>query len=271
MSTDKYAHHRRVWWAFLPERCIYDLSWKASMQIAYRLGQLSQIYPEQKWEPVWTQYGRTDITRQGLSEVFQQESSRPDDTLIMLDIDHDHPVAVAKRLAAHDLPVVVPLMFRRGEPYDACAFRRGPDNELHHLRSFDPGVFEMNWVGSGAIAIQRWVFDKLAAAGHKWFFKYEYFDDPQRAPSEDLYFSKICEAAGIKMYVDTTFETRHISLGTIGQDTHEAYVADHPEEYAHPLTIRSEQHGDPSETQKAVQQNEQGGKQYDFARNGGST
>lgn len=234
-EAERFAHNRRVWWGVLLERCNYDMSTQAVMNFAYRMGQRSMRYPQQLWQPIMSEYKRTDIHRQGFAEVFMTLSDRPDDTLVLLDIDHNHPVTTGMRLVAHDVPVVVPLMFRRGEPYDACALRRFPDGELRHLRSFQPGLHRMDAVGSGAIAIQRQVFERLMAAGHEWFFKYEYLTKPNRAPSEDLYFSKICEEAGIEMYVDTEFETPHITLGLIGRDTHEQWVTEHPE-YGDPVS-----------------------------------
>jgi len=212
---------KNVWWCVLPERCVYDLSLVAAMKVAYRMGKLG-------YRPVWAQYGRTDVTRQGLALAFMEASANPTDTLVMLDIDHDHPAAVVQRIVAHDVPVVVPLMFRRGEPYQACAFRAGPDGVLHHLATFPPGLHRMDGVGAGVIAIQRQVFERLRAAGHQWFFRYEYGPNLE-APSEDMYFSKICGEAGIEMYVDTTIETPHIALGLIDQQTHDDYMADNPD------------------------------------------
>ena len=194
------------------------------MKVAYRMGQLG-------WTPLWAEYGRTDVTRQGLALAFLEHSANPNDTLVMLDVDHEHPREVLERLAAHDVPVAAALNFRRGEPYQACAFRRSGVGDLHHLASFPPGLHRMDALGTGAIAIQRRVFERLQALGHVWFFKYEYGSptDPLASPSEDMYFSKICEEAGIEMFVDTTIVSPHITLGLIDQDTHEAYMADHPD------------------------------------------
>lgn len=222
---------KRVWWAMLPERCVYDVALNVAIKLAQRATKLgyTAILPE---------YGRTDVTRQSLCMAFLQASASPTDTLIMLDIDHDHPVDLLERLVAHDKPIVAPLMFRRGAPYEACAFRRGEDGGLHHLANFPPGLHRVQAVGSGALAIQRQALMKLASEGHKWFFKYEY-DTPQPmgAPSEDLYFSKICEAEGVEMYVDTTIQTPHITLGYIDRDTHEGYMRDNPEALGGFITI----------------------------------
>ena len=157
----------------------------------------------------------------------------------MLDVDHDHPPEMMERLVAHDVPIVTPLMFRRGEPFQACAFRRGKDGELHHLANFPMGLHRMDAVGTGAIAIQRQVFERLREAGHQWFFKYEY-DEQLGSPSEDLYFSKICEQAGIEMYVDTTIESPHITYGFIDRTTHDGFMQDNPDALGGTLNITKE-------------------------------
>jgi hypothetical protein len=217
---------KRVWWAVLPERCVYDLSLTTAMKLAYRMGQLSKTTPE-AWTPIWCQYGRTDVVRQGVCEVFLKQSSNPTDTLVMLDIDHEHPANIIRALVDRNVPVVVPLMFRRGEPYQVCAFRADELGTLHHLATFPPGLHRMDAVGGGALAIQRRALLQLREAGHEWFFKYDYNPGLQ-SPSEDLYFSKICREAGVEMYVDTTIETPHITLGLIDRKTHDDYSADHP-------------------------------------------
>ena len=199
---------------------MYDKSFHMAMHLSYHAGVMG-------YTPIYAAYGRTDVTRQGLCEVFLEKSDRLDDTLVLLDVDHEHPTRIVELLTKNDVPVVVPLMFRRQEPYQCCAFRRDGDGQLHHLATFPPGLHRMDAVGSGAVAIQRRALEAFQAAGHKWFFKYEYLDD--YAPSEDMYFSKICEASGVEMYVDTTIETPHIGLATVDRDVHDAYLADHPE------------------------------------------
>lgn len=223
---------KRIWWAILPERNMYDVSYRNGLRLAYAAGRRGHI-------PIYAQYGRTDVTRQGMCEVFLQMGARPDDTLVMLDVDHEHPIDIIDRLARHDVPVCVPLMFRRQEPYQACAFRRGADGALHHLASFPPGLLKMDAVGSGAIAIQRRALTKILDAGlGPWLFKYEYLET--NAPSEDMYFSKLCEKAGVEMYVDTTIETPHITLGFIDRGVYDSFIADHPDEMGELLEIKKE-------------------------------
>ena len=211
----------KVFWGILPERCVYDLSFEVGLRVADRAARKGFF-------PIYAQYGRTDITRQAMCDFFLANTNDPADTLVMLDVDHDHPPEIVERLAAHTVPVVAALAFRRCEPFQACAFRRDPaSGELRHLATFPPGLHAMAAVGTGAIAIKRGALEQLQHAGHEWFFKYEYSRgvDGLIAPSEDLYFSKICEEVGVGMFVDTTIETPHITLSFIDRQTHDGYWA----------------------------------------------
>lgn len=216
---------KRVWYAFLSERCEYDLAGMVRERVAYQAARRG-------YQRIECEYGRTDVRRMGLATVFKQLTTAPQDTLVMLDIDHDHPPDVIERLAAHDVGVVAPLMFRRGEPYEACAFRAGPNGDIHHLANFPPGLYEMAQVGTGAIAIQRWVFDELDRRGlGPWYFRYDYRVGPQgelHMPSEDMHFGELCRKAGIPHYVDLSFESPHATIGFVDKQTHLDYWADHP-------------------------------------------
>lgn len=222
---------KKVFVAVLPERCMYDLAVQSAMRVMYRAGELGYV-------PMWLQYGRTDWNRQSCAEAFLRSTKNDDDTLVMLDIDHDHPKNIVEKLVADDKDVVVPLMFRRGEPYQCCAFRRTPDGVLHHIATFPAGLHKMDALGAGALAIKRKVFTTLQAAGHCWFWKYEYKDNLE-SPSEDLYFSKICGEAGVEMWLDCDIETPHITYGFIDRSTHDEYFADHPE-LGNLITVRKE-------------------------------
>lgn len=240
---------KRVWWAFLLERCAYDLAVDAVARVSWTMGKLAERFPEQAWRPLyvahndgnrpgWT-YMRTDVARQMYCEAFLLRAKDPTDTLVMFDIDHDHTPHIAQQLVGRDVEVCVPLMFRRGEPYQACAFKRAPDGELRHMLQFPPGLWEVDAVGSGVIAIQRQALQKIKDAGlGPWFWRYQYFDD-MRAPSEDLYFSELCGRAGVRMWIDTTIETPHIGLGLINRELHDEYLADHPELVTQAIPIRA--------------------------------
>jgi hypothetical protein len=74
-------------------------------------------------------------------------------------------------------------------------------------------------VGSGAIAIWRWVFDRLEEAGFGWpYFRYEYPADYGYDQSEDVFFARCCYAAGVEHFCDTGVEVPHLIRAVA--DTH---------------------------------------------------
>lgn len=206
---------KKVVFALLLERCMYDVC----VDNALFLTAYSVL---KGYQPMHTYYGRTDVTRNGLCDAFLKITTEPTDTLVMLDFDHIHPRDIVERLEKRNVPIVAPLMFRRADPYQCCAFVK---NERGKLNCFDPnknapGLHQVDGVGSGAIAIQRQVLTKLKDLGRDWFFRYEY-DIQRYAPSEDMYFSKICDLAEIPMFVDSTIETPHVTYDFIDKVAHD--------------------------------------------------
>jgi hypothetical protein len=154
------------------------------------------------------------------------------------------------RLAAHGVGVVAGLFFRRSEPYDPLFFVRCSDGKLHAPIEWVQGLYEVDAVGTGAIAVQRWVFGALEAAGYRWpYFRYTYPDDlgqTKKFPTEDIYFMEHCEAVGIKAYCDTTLESPHLTVGVIDSETWREWRTDHPSvgTTALPVTLAVKQRED---------------------------
>jgi hypothetical protein len=151
----------------------------------------------------------------------------------MLDGDHVHPHDIVVRLSGHspDLGVVGALYFRRGEPYDPLFFRRQPNGKLRNPAEWDAGmIYEADAVGTGAVAIRRWVLEQLTEAGYGYpFFQYAYPNDSGFSMTEDIFFARRCEEVGIHHYCDTSIITPHLGRRIIDQRDWEAYKATHPE------------------------------------------
>ncbi|MFH1555136.1 MAG: hypothetical protein ABII76_09775, partial [Pseudomonadota bacterium] len=178
-------------------------------------------------------YTATDNARNHIVSRFLQMSRHPDDMLVMLDGDHLHPPDVVDRLASHPpgWGVVGALAFRRGPPHDPMFYFRDGRGELQQpAEDIDAVVYECDLVGSGAIGIRRWVFDKLDEAGYVWpYFRCQYVPGAQNRPGEEIYFGKTCEIVGIKHYVDATVEIPHLATSAITRATWRSYVRSHPE------------------------------------------
>ena len=164
-------------------------------------------------------YGRTDITRNKMAvELLKSDYTH----LLMLDIDHAHPVNIIQMLSrwvltdADKYEVVGGLNFRRSAPYEPCCFF-GNDNGVFAPAEWDKGsLLKVDAIGTGSIMISRRVFEKLELP---WF--YNIYDDIWRDnwPGEDIGFSHKCKGNGIGMWVDTEVTSPHITNARITEET----------------------------------------------------
>lgn len=206
-----------VYWSILPERSIGEYAFMASMAVASRAGNMGYAY-------ITSNCQRTDVARNRLAGAFRQIATDPNDTLVMLDCDHAHPHDIIERLVSYEPEkgVVGALAFRRGEPYFPCFFMRGKDGVIRQPLQFTGELMRCTIVGTGAIAIRRWVLDAIAEAGYPVPFVYEYNDLMHQTgeyQSEDISFGFICEKLGIPHYCDTGMVTPHLTTSAIDQST----------------------------------------------------
>lgn len=210
-----------VYFAALKEKAMWEYPVDAIEAVCLRAGYkgYSRItYPS----------ARTDITRNSLVKMFRHVSKEPDDFLVMLDYDMQHPVDIVEKLVAHNRPVVGALYMRRGAPYDPMVFFRDKYGNMTQPRTWEPRLYKCSCVATGAMAIKCSVFDRLDAAGFNWpYFRYTY--PPGNVhPSEDLYFGEICERAKIETYCDMSIEIPHITVGLVTREAWQNWLADHP-------------------------------------------
>lgn len=178
-------------------------------------------------------YTRTDLARNRFAmKLLQSQYTH----VLMLDIDHIHPADIVQRLARWpmmnpEIQVVGGLNFRRSEPYEPCAFLTDEKTgTVNALASWGPGLAEVDYLGTGSMLIAREVFEKIEPP---WFFNV-YGVEANWAdewPGEDIGFSEKCKKAGVKMYVDTTTTSPHVSERLITEQTFRAYLEKHPEKY----------------------------------------
>ncbi len=218
----------RVFWAMLMERSVQDNAVLSGLSVASYSG-------GRGYNLLMAPYTRTDIARNKLVERFLAESQDDMDALVMLDCDHVHPPDIIERLVAHgnqrpEVGVVGALAFRRGAPFDPCFFIENEEGGVDRLAEFG-GLHRGTIVGTGAIAIRRWVFRRLEEAGYlaPWF-RYRYEDGTPEAPSEDMYFGLCCQAAGIPHYCDTDLEIPHLIASQVDRESWAQYVEDHRDE-----------------------------------------
>ena len=215
-----------IYWAALMERSVQEQGVLALMRVAEYNGRFANFKQMQ------TPYQRTDMARNNLVATFLEVSTHPHDALVMLDCDHIHPHDVVAKLARHDperVGVIGAQAHRRGAPFDMCAFIR-VGARLHTIAEWERGaVIPCVIVGTGAILIRRWVFDRLGEAGvQPPFFRYAYQDGSRQQPTEDVHFGLACEHAGVAHHVDTSVQIPHLIAGTVDEDSWLAWMADNP-------------------------------------------
>lgn len=203
----------KVYYSVLLERYLPDIAVNALLDVAAYAGVYGAIRIE-------TPYSRTDQKRQVICEKFMEVSNGADDVLVMLDNDHVHPKDIIGRLVRFppEFGVVAALAYLRGKPYNPIFYTRINGN-LHIAESFERvGLIKTTIAAPCAVAIRRWVLQKLRDAGEKSWWKYIY-DDPQRPWwGEDMYFGELCEKYGIAHYVDLETVVPHLTHRQIGPE-----------------------------------------------------
>ena len=213
-----------VYWSPLLERNTSDHAVNSLLDVATQAGGMGYI--RIRWG-----YSRTDIARNEIIRTFIKESKDEQDWLVMLDNDHLMPPDIIQRLVrwGDDKGVVGALAFRRGVPFFPCFFVADENDQKHIVIDWEPGLHQCYLVGSGAVAIKRWVFTQLDDAGYEYpYFRYTYPPGDAVLPSEDIYFGDTCAKAGIQHWVDCTFDIPHLTSTTVDSTSWHDFVKAHP-------------------------------------------
>lgn len=176
-------------------------------------------------------YSRTDVNRNEFARLLLNSDFTH---LAMLDTDHLHAPDVIEKMARHVIQdptktVIGGLHFRRGEPFEPCAFFLTDDGKYHAPAEWPRALMKVDILGHGTMLIHRSVFETIP--GPWWCYEYVPFDDitkPQTYPSEDVYFSKLCGEHGIKLWCDTTITSPHQTESWVDEDTFRNYLAQNP-------------------------------------------
>jgi hypothetical protein len=218
-----------TYWAILPERngaANYEC-FNSMLDVAMNAGQNG-------YHRIRSGYTRVDAVRNAIIRTFLNDATDPNDLLVMMDADHKYPDDIIQAFSEHDpeLGVVGALAYRRGEPYDALFFLRD-ETGLHSVfGDFERGdqIYQCAMISTSSISIRKWVLDKLIEKGYELpYFRYEYNTlNNGTDPSEDVYFSKICEQVGIPVYVDSGIEIPHATIKWIDHTTRLEYEKTHP-------------------------------------------
>jgi len=177
-------------------------------------------------------YMRTDMARNHIVQSFLEISENPDDMVIMLDADHIHPDNILVKLSAlgSEFGVVGALAFRRGPPYDPLFYIRNSEGKLRAPAEWEEGaLYECAAIATCAIGIRQHVFVKLEEAGFPYpHFRYSYPEESNFRQTEDIFFARRCEEAGISQWCDTSTISPHLSIVAIAKDDWDRYILERP-------------------------------------------
>ena len=177
-------------------------------------------------------YSRCDRSRNDFGIALLESNCTH---VLMLDSDHQHPADIVVRLGRHvardpSLLVVGGLNFRRGPPYDPCAYVWDDDHTLYPIVDWpENALLPVDVLGSGSILIAREVFEKMS---FPWF-GYDYTGAKARGwpncdvadlktaqwPGTDIWFSGQCEKLGIQQWVDTSCTSPHLMHILVDKET----------------------------------------------------
>jgi len=202
-----------VYWTMLFERTHYDV-------VVERFGQQCAFYARPGFQRLSHPYARTDSARNQFTRTFMECSARDDDVMVMLDGDHLHPVDIVLQLAQQPYDVIGAAYRMRHPPHNLAVFVGDEAGKMSTPTAIkEHGVARVARVGTGAIAIRRRAFRKLVAAGEQWpFFRYEYPEGMEYSPTEDMYFSELCDRHDIGVHVDTRIWTDHLKLERLKEE-----------------------------------------------------
>jgi hypothetical protein len=179
-------------------------------------------------QPLFINYSRTDLARNKIAEKLLSSNSTH---VIMLDIDHQHPIHIVQRLARwflldkfapegmkNDVQIVGGLNFRRSAPHDPCCHLMGTDGQVYAPADWSNvkqnELMQVDAIGTGSIMIAREVFEAMQPP---WFFNTYDRAWADVWPGEDMGFSRKCREYGIKMHVDVSTTSPHITTRMIGE------------------------------------------------------
>jgi hypothetical protein len=183
--------------------------------------------------PIEMDYTRTDLARNKVSMHFLKTDFTH---LLMLDIDHTHPMDIVQRLSrwflydklsggqlVEDGPawVIGGLNFRRSYPHDPCAFVLDENGRVCAPKEWGDGLMRVNLLGTGSMMIAR---EALEAVPPPWFW-----NDYSQAwgdvyPGEDLGFCRKLIEHKIPVFADTTVTSPHITTRSIDENDYRAAI-----------------------------------------------
>lgn len=190
------------------DKVLVGVPWGMGIEDPYVFWSFGELF-SQGWVFIRNERDRTDVHRNQFSQALLDSTA---EWLVMLDQDHRHPEHTIKMLVSDAVqtgyPIIAGLNFRRRPPYDPVVWAM-QNGERVQIARWGKGIIGPVYSTGYASAIfHRSVFETLP-----WpWWKYEYIEGqggPRPYPGEDQYFSALCRAHDIPVYVDTRIVSPH--------------------------------------------------------------
>lgn len=222
---------RHVWFGAPLERSILADGCDSLQAISFYLG--GQPTAGVEYHRLSSGYQSVELTRNHFAFKFMEASKSDDDTLVMLDDDHEHAQNVVEVLVQHNKPLVGALAFKRKPPFNPVAYIKDPKDGKAKIPRKLPkdGLYKVQRVGFAAVAIQKKVFDTLAQRGFSWpWFRFTYTNwQVYYRGGEDINFCNICDQCMIPMYCDFGLVSPHIDTQPRGEHSWKLWLEEHPD------------------------------------------
>lgn len=158
--------------------------------------------------------------RQKLVMLARQKGA---DHILFLDSDMRFPATLLERLLRHDKDIVACNYATRRMPVKTVAFSEFSELKCIYSKG-KSGLEEVDAVGMGAMLIKTEVFEKLPLP----WFNVSYLPNGRIYVGEDIYFCKLAQAHGYKVYIDHDLsnDVKHIGIMEFTHDHAEACRGD---------------------------------------------
>lgn len=178
--------------------------------------------PQERIELVKSAHSFHILARNQMADAMEGE------WLLQLDMDHSFEPDLLARLLnlmnKYDRPdyrvgVVGGLYLHKQPPYNPTIWQfTGQEDQTVPILNWPEGeVLEVGVIGTGALLVKRWVFDRIEKElGEKPFSVSEY----KGLVGEDFAFARRCRKLGIPMLVDPRIEGHHAKVTRLTVEAH---------------------------------------------------
>lgn len=143
--------------------------------------------------------------------------------VLMLDIDQVYPVDTIPKLLSHNVSVVNAMVPRRYPPFDPIMLQLTSEGykPMGYGDWEDGELVEVDATGTGCILYNLEVFKKIP---YPWF-EFKKHPETGLVIGEDVGLCQKLQAAGYKIYVDTSVEIEHLTIIKINKAMHKLWCA----------------------------------------------